>query len=369
MKLMAITVPRAELVDALALCGSVAYRRGIIPVLSNIKIDAPEGSEHVRITATDIDLTLDTHVSARIKNPGGTTIEHRALYGALRSLDADEASIEVEPNKSVTVICGTARFTLPATGPEDFPTPPQVEPLASVTFRSADLLPILHATAYATANDEREALACVLLRVEKKRVDVAASDGNRLALHAIAMHCESARDAFIPRRAIAVIEKLTGDELTLAMDDSNVRVTAENATLIARMPSGYYPDYRSAIKASLDNRLLADRGRLLSMVRRASSFANEKTRGLMFNIESGRVTVRSRHVERGAIEDYVPADYAGEAARVLLNGNYVADALSAISTDQVAVLFSGSDVQVQFLPEPPMETGEALHVVMPMRID
>lgn len=368
MKLMAITAPREDLVAALALCGTVINRRNIIPIYANVKIEADEGDESVKLTASDLEITVVTHAKATATNPGGTTIDQKALYDALKSLDADEVRIEVETNESVTVTCGTATLSLPARKVEDYPTQHTVTPKAHVTFNAEEIKPILRASCYATSSEEvRYQLAGVLLRIERKSVDIVAMDGHRMARHVLATRSDSEWAAFLPTKAIGVIEKLTGDELTFEIEDNLIRVIGENGAMTARLQDINFPEYRKVVQQH-DKRLTADRERLLSMVRRASSFADGKTRGLVFGIDKGRVTLRSRSAERGAVEEYMAVDYAGDAVLIGLTSDYVADALAAINTSQVAILFGTPQQQVQFIPEPPMTTGDALHIVMPMQL-
>ncbi len=369
MKFMAITMPRAELVAALQLCGSVVNRRQIIPILSNVKIVVDAEEKRVAITASNIDMTVESHVPARVKNAGATTVEHRALLDAIRSLEAEEVSLALETNGTLTVTCGTATYTLLTLPADDFPLPAEFTPVAHASLPAADIKAALRSTSYATTEEEiRFRCSGVLMRKHGKHaIDIAATDGHRMALLSLETGVELKHDAFVPAKAVDVIERLTGEELLFEIEDRLLRVIGDNGTLLVRVPDVNFPNYRDVV-AKLDKRATVDRTRLLAMVKRASMFANERTRALRFEFEPGKVRVLSVHGDGRTANEYMPIDYAGAKTHFGISGSYAAQVLDAINTAHIGLLFDNEESQIQFVPEPPLEHGEAVHVVMPLRL-
>jgi DNA polymerase-3 subunit beta len=64
-----ITVSRAELLRELTAAQSVVERKTTIPILSNFLFEATEDGK-LTITATDLDQSLKTSCSAKVKKPG-----------------------------------------------------------------------------------------------------------------------------------------------------------------------------------------------------------------------------------------------------------------------------------------------------------
>ena len=81
---MKLTIERASLLKALAHVQSVVERRNTIPILSNVLLEASE--DRLRLTATDMDLTVVESAPAEVGRTGGTTAPAHTLYDIVRNL-------------------------------------------------------------------------------------------------------------------------------------------------------------------------------------------------------------------------------------------------------------------------------------------
>ena len=78
---MKLSIERAVLLRALAHVQSVVERRNTIPILSNVRLEAQDGS--LKLTATDMDLEVVESVPGR---PGGCRCDDGACPYAVRHL-------------------------------------------------------------------------------------------------------------------------------------------------------------------------------------------------------------------------------------------------------------------------------------------
>src|SRR5579885_1606323 len=117
---MQFTIERSVLLKALGHVQTVVEKRGTIPVLSNVKLEAK--GETVSLTATDMDIALVEKVPATVAEGGAVTVPAHTLYDIARKL-ADGAQIEfaVKGEGKVAIKCGSSRFTLASLPVEDFP--------------------------------------------------------------------------------------------------------------------------------------------------------------------------------------------------------------------------------------------------------
>ena len=81
---MKATIERATLLKGLSHVQSVVERRNTIPILSNVLIEASEGS--LKLMATDLDLQINESVPAAIDQPGATTVSAHTLFDIARKL-------------------------------------------------------------------------------------------------------------------------------------------------------------------------------------------------------------------------------------------------------------------------------------------
>ena len=69
---MKFSIEKAVLNKAVSQAQSVVERRNTIPILSNVLLEAGEGS--LRLMATDLDLQINESVAAAVDQPGAITV-------------------------------------------------------------------------------------------------------------------------------------------------------------------------------------------------------------------------------------------------------------------------------------------------------
>ena len=118
---MKLTIERGLLLKVLTHIQSVVERRNTIPILSNVKFDAPDGN--LSLNATDMDLDIVETVPADVAAQGSTTAPAHTLFDIVRKLP-DGAQVELDctgGDNSLVLSAGRSRFTLTCLPTEDFP--------------------------------------------------------------------------------------------------------------------------------------------------------------------------------------------------------------------------------------------------------
>src|SRR5436305_12877063 len=92
-KAMEITVSKFDLPKELTATQGVVERKTTIPILSNFLLEASDGK--LTITATDLDLSLRTSCSAKVKKEGACTVPARKLYEYVKLLGDGDISIKL----------------------------------------------------------------------------------------------------------------------------------------------------------------------------------------------------------------------------------------------------------------------------------
>jgi len=93
---MEITVSKVELLRELTATQGVVERKTTIPILSNYLFEAADGE--LRLTATDLDLSLRTSCSAKVKKEGSCTIPARKLHDYVKLLPDADITIKLLEN-------------------------------------------------------------------------------------------------------------------------------------------------------------------------------------------------------------------------------------------------------------------------------
>ncbi len=378
---MELTVAKADLQKELQLCQGVVEKRSTIPILSNVLLKAADG--RLQIAATDLDVTILSSCAARVTTPGGVTIEAKRLFDIVRSLPDDDVHMNLQENNSVLVESGTAKFRLLGLPAEDYPTLPSVDVKESYTIPLDELKTMVAKVKFAITHEEtRFQLNGALLKVQPSKLEMVATDGHRMALINFPQgsggngSATKATDLtiLVPRKALEEILRLeSSDEegnVRFGVSENHLFFEAGDRRLLARMIDVNFPNYMEVIARDNDRRVMVDRERLLSTIRRISLVANERTRAVRFDFAPGKLTVSSTNPELGDARETVPIDYAGNPFFVGLNAAYVTDFLSAVDTPSVSLELKDENSQCIGRPSAPSEDlpYEYLYVVMPMRL-
>jgi DNA polymerase-3 subunit beta len=98
-----IVVDQARLSQRLQAVCAVVPTKTTLSVLSNVLFSA-EGNE-VRLTATDLDLSMTTSLPAKVEEAGKACIPSKRILEIVRSLPALEVKLSVKGN-AVRIQCG-----------------------------------------------------------------------------------------------------------------------------------------------------------------------------------------------------------------------------------------------------------------------
>jgi DNA polymerase-3 subunit beta len=287
----------------------------------------------------------------------------------------------MQENNSMLIESGTAKFRLLGLPAEDYPTLPSVNVTEAYTIPLDELKTMVAKVKFAITHEEtRFQLNGALLKVQPNKMEMVATDGHRMALINFPASITGAKGKkgsdltiLIPRKALDEILRLEAGEdhnVRFGVSENQLFFEAGDRRLLARMIDVNFPNYMEVISRDNDRRVMVDRERLLSTIKRISLVANERTRAVRFDFAPGKLTVSSTNPELGDARETVPIDYAGQPFFVGLNAAYVVDFLSATDTPSVSLDLKDENSQCIGRPASTAEDlpYDYLYVVMPMRL-
>jgi DNA polymerase III subunit beta len=126
---MEITVSRQDLLRELSATQSVVERKTTIPILSNFLLEATQGEgdgqDRLTITATDLDQSIRTSCTAKVKKPGACTIPARKLFDYVKLLPDGDISIKLMENHWVQIRSGRSNTKMVGMARANFPQVPE----------------------------------------------------------------------------------------------------------------------------------------------------------------------------------------------------------------------------------------------------
>ncbi len=383
---MHIQLPRETLFRAISLLSSAVDRRHTLAILSNVKIDAQPGLITLTTSDLEVELVGSLHVAEGVVvEPGSTTVPCRKLADILKTLSAEQVSLQTQdPDQRCLIRAGKGRFTLSTLPAQDFPLLGQVELPFHLEVQQDHLKSLLDRTAFAMAvQDVRFYLTGTLLEVEPQLLRAVTTDGHRLALSECPASLQGEGQGFqmiVPRKAVSELQHLLKPEssrIRLGAGKEFMSVTVQpsdkdreqglnlEVRLSTKLIDGKFPEYRRVIPRHGDKTILVERELLQKSLQRVAVLSHEKLRGILFDFATQQLVLRANNPEQDEAVDEVPVEYAGESLTMSFNSSYMQDVLNVLGGDQVQLVLS--EPSASALVQDPQQQG-TLYVVMPMRI-
>ncbi len=371
---MKLVIDRAALVRALGHIQSVVEKRGTIPILSNVKLDAAGGK--LSLTATDMDIAVVETVAANVEAEGSTTVPAHTLYEIIRKLpDGVEVEVAEETGGKVSVAAGHARFSLASLAVEDFPVMAEGDFSHSFTIATAECSALIDKTRFAISTEEtRYYLNGIYFHVAADGDDTVlravATDGHRLARVQVSLPAgaDGMPGVIIPRKTIAELKKLLEsevDEVQISVSESKIRFVCGNAVLVSKLIDGNFPDYDRVIPSGNDKIMEVESKQLMQAVDRVSVIASDKSRGVKLHLENGTLALSANSPENGTANEELEVNYGADAMEIGFNSRYLLEMMTQIEGETVQFVLADSTSPA--LVRDSADLG-ALYVVMPMRV-
>jgi DNA polymerase-3 subunit beta len=371
---MEITVSKSELLRELTATQGVVERKTTIPILSNYLFEA--AGDRLSLTATDLDLSLRTSCSARVKKEGSCTIPARKLHDYVKLLPDADITFKLLENHWVSIRCGRSNTKMVGMAKSNFPSLPAFPTAGAVTIPSQVLRGLIARTGFAISNEEsRYTLNGALMLLKPESITMVATDGHRLA------HCERAGEKFdgvsgemktlVPKKAMdelkSLLDSTDAETIEFAKDDSTLFFRIGSRLLTSRQLTGQFPNFEAVLPKDNSKIVPLNSDELNSAILRVAQFADERSRAVRLRLEKGELKLSASSTEAGESEDSIEAPYTGDPLTIGFNAAYLVDFLKAAGTSEVRLELKDPQSAGQFRPAEG-DDYKYRYIVMPMRI-
>jgi len=372
---MKLTIERSTLLTALNHVQSVVERRNTIPILSNILLNAENGS--LGLTATDLDLAINEQAEADIQTPGAITAPAHLLYDIVRKLpDGSQIEITYESAEGrILVRAGRSQFALACLPKDDFPIMETGELPFRFTVSTAELKRLIDKSRFAISTEEtRYYLNGIYLHAADNEgipvLRAVATDGHRLARveTPLPANAENIPGVIVPRKAVTELRKLIDDnegDIAISLSDNRICFSFGGSVLTSKLIDGTFPDYERVIPSGNDKLLELDGRTFAQAVDRVSTISTEKSRAIKLSLSDDTVTLSATGADSGSATEEVAASYKSDSMEIGFNSKYLLDITGQIEGDSARFILA--DAQSPTIVRDGTDEG-ALYVLMPMRV-
>jgi DNA polymerase III subunit beta len=373
---------RDDLLEAVQFVSRAISTRATLPVLSGLRVDATEGGQ-VILSATDLELTMQTSFQAGVDEPGQAIVPGRLFGEMARSLAPSQVSF-IGGEGEIEIDSGRGQFRVKALAADDYPSLPieeregEVAPI-SITIDANSLAQGLSQVVRSASTDEsRQILTGVLWEIESGNLTLAATDSYRLSVRNITVEGGPAelKKVVLPARALAELGRaLQGGPtsvralvkenlMSFTLEAGGDEGSGQGSSVIGtRFIEGEFPNYRQLIPQGYPNRLTVDRDALLDVTKRVGLLAQNNLPVKLRLDNELEISAHTPDVGEG--QEVLDAEYEGESIVIAFNPQFLNDGASAIPSERL-VLQAADGLKPAILQADGQD--EFTYLLMPVRL-
>lgn len=299
------------------------------------------------LMATDLTTSIkETIEVVKAEKKGAVGIPRKKLYEIISQLEGEVVLESSDDNTAVKVLSGNSKFKLSCINPADYPIYPEVEGTQSIVLNAKKLIDMIEKTIHCvnSSNDTRYALGCLLFHLKHGRLNVAGTDGHRMAV--VSTDIESGDEdmqLLLPKASVHRLKQFlsrSDEDAKVMMKISKDRLgfSLADREIVIRLMDGTFPGYE---KISVD--INSDKNANLSVddlkgaIKRMLIVSNTSN-SVKFEFEANQLilsTLSAGGIGQG--REVIPAEYRGENLNIVFNARYFLEALNTIDSERVTI--------------------------------
>src|SRR3954468_12182482 len=337
---MKLSTRRDALFAQLQTVTRAASPRSAVQALSGVQIQA--SADGIELRATDMEIGLRVPLEGEVVREGGVVLPARLLVDVVRSLPADELTLELRAaEQDVELASGSATFHIRTLRLEDFPPLPEPDGDDQLDVPGPALVETVLKVARAASRDEtRPVLTGILVSASESELRMVATDSYRLSVKETRLDAPlgGSFEANVPARALQeltrIVQQTEAERLSVSVRTNQVIFEAGGFVLSSRLIDGQFPNYRQLLPDAYEHQLPLGGTEITEVVRRISLLA-QKNAPLRLAFAEGELTVSARTPDVGERQESLPVPFQGEPLEIGFNPEFLRDGLEAVESGNV----------------------------------
>ena len=371
---MRFVANRDELLNGIRIVERATVIKGIQPVLANVLIETV-GNNQIKLTATDFDLTITTLINASVEEEGKFTLPAKKLGEILSRLNDELIKLELN-GASVTLTCKNSKFDIIGISANEFPRVEEnIAETDSMEIETQPFTKAIRQVVSAAANYEtNNLLSGVVCQVNKNILEMAATDGNRLArvrevVKNTSTDEENPFEMLISSKVLAELSKISllteSEIIKICKEMKKIVITIDRTKIITRLMQGQFPKYNQLIPQSYPKEAVIVKNDLISALERVAVMVNEKNSIVKFEFGDNALKMSGDSPEAGNSQDRIDIKYTGEPLTIAFNYKFILEFLKIAETDDIKVQLNSALSATVFQP---CSDEDYLYLVMPVQL-
>ena len=347
---MKFQVNRDVFSEAVSFAVKLLPQRTTLPILSGVLIETTDSG--LTLSSFDYEVSAQTEISATVDEPGRILVSGRLLAEIASRLPNAPVHFSTEESR-ISVVCGSAKFTLLSMPIEEYPTLPEVPEQSGLLPAEAFANAVSQVAVAASRDDVTPVITGVQLEVSKNKLTMVATDRYRVAVREIDWDSGDAAaqepvTALVPARTLQEIGKTFGHSGTISVaitstdDREIIAFRADHKMVTSLLIKGNFPPVKRLFPESADNYAVINTAELIDAVRRVS-LVLEREAALRFTFTVDGITLEAIGSEQAQASETIDAHLSGGDMVVSLKPQFLLDGLGAVHSEFVRISFTRTE--------------------------
>ncbi|WP_310528031.1 DNA polymerase III subunit beta [Nocardioides sp.] len=375
---MKFRVERDVFADAVAWAARSLPVRPSSPVLAGLLIEASDAG--LVLSTFDYETSARADLMAEVSDEGSALVSGRLLADICRSLPAKPIEMQLEGPR-VSLVCGSARFSLQTMPVEDYPKLPQM-PAATGTVSSNDFAhAVAQAVTAAGRDDMLPVLTGVRIEIDGSTMSLLATDRFRLSHRELTWNPQTpdaSVAALVPAKVLGDTAKslTSGAEVTIALssgDGGEGLIGFEGSALggvrrtTTRLLDGEFPKVRSLFPSEHLTIAKVKKDELIETVKRVALVAERNT-AVQLKFADNQLVLDAGTGDEAQATEVIEAEITGDDLTTGFNPQFLLDGLTALDGEYIDLAFTQASKPVVISSTDAGEADSFRYLLMPRRL-
>jgi DNA polymerase-3 subunit beta len=341
------TAQREDLAHAVSWAARALPARPASPILAGMRVHA---ESELTVSAYDYDTSAQACLPFQAGEGGTAIVPGRLFADIVRSLPPKPVDLATDGAR-LTIRCGSATFTLMLLPEEQYPSPPDLPPLAGTVSGGWFATAASQAATAASKEDSLATLTAARLEIADGKLTLAATDRYRLAITDIPWTPAQpgvTAAVLVPAHVLLDAAKATAGAAQVAIhlathatENSGLAgFQASGLQTTFRLISGDFPPYQSLIPTEFTGVAQIQAAAFTGAIKRVALVAQRDT-AIRLCFGKDHVELEAGAGEEAQATETLEASFDGQPGfQISFKPNFLLDGLAGISADAVTMSFT-----------------------------
>jgi len=339
---MKITCSKSDLLSSVSIAMKAVSNKTTLPILECILI---ESDEQIKLTATDMELGIETYVNGTILEAGKIAIDAKLFSEIIRKLPDSEIVIETDSNYQAVIKCEKAKFTISGKSGDDFSLLPEVERSKGICLSQFTVKEVIRQTIFSTVeNESTKLMSGELFEIEGNNLKVVSLDGHRISIRNVALkENHELIKVVVPGKTLNDVSKILDggldDYVDIYFTDKHILFEFGETKVVSRLLEGEYYKINQMLTNDYETKITINKKEFMDCIDRATLLIKESDKKpIILNIGNENIHLKIDS-SIGSMNEEMDIKKEGKDLMIGFNPKLLLDALRVIDEEKVSVYF------------------------------